>query len=997
MSSPRSIGSSTREGTRIVLREITASLHNLSPISLRLKSGNDSPAAKTAEHEVKVRFAREFADVGAITYATPETLSSASSFQSLNSTFSTKSSNNGVASADSLPHSPNQIVNSSYVNPEISGLDDLILGCAEIQLNSEEDHSCNHSSQDLSQDQTFASATDDLGADRTSEFSLTDSQNGTQIVETDSTAEERSCTPNRTQDYQDRPILLGTVCIRQPLPVALVTNNKQNESLRTQESINESFKTQESSKSQQSVNESLKNQETVYESLKYESISGSLKTQESINQSISPNKSADDSHGTSSSVNNVDDVSLPRPSPEETNLNSTVSLSLNEEISDICQQEQRTSLANNSTEASPLILNVPNSALNSFESSGREEYSLPGISTLAEQVEGLSLPSIPTLSSFTVTDSSGSNENDSREEKDVKNLLPRSSSPVLLDGSPASSQDALRGSPIRELLTKNSLLEATSPSVYHAASDEENCTNDTAVVRPKTPEVQQNLEQTSVHETESSNIAAKKVELSPPKKGSLNVSSSRKEEVRNDELSKSSDTKRVDCVEKVESIDLAKVKKEEEDNEEKLDRTLTLQDISLNAESGLDLDHYTDFQPQRQSTSLDTLSIQQPNFEDLKSAAAEEVANDIFKASLEFSNETDHFVSATSELFQDPKCFDFLIAHGNSKKNTINRLRAESLYVKFDPLVSDTSMLPQGNAQPMNEEQNGKSENAPTDITSPKCNPAIAAIDRLLYFSPISTRTVQKMEEPREKIEQPAEEPKSETPLIIDINMSKELELVKTTVLQLEEELKKQKKEYEVELEKQKNSFQEKMNKMQAQLAQEVKSKSQMTVVVEEYEKSISRLLTEKERDRTNFEQEKAKLQEELQATNVHLTNTEAAFNDVHQKYERLKGVVSAYKNNESVLQESIKENMETIKDLETRYDQLKNHAMAQLEKANFDLDAMRKQHEDETVKLHAMLRKAELKSNSLAELVEQKTKENKELTQILDEVIARVGHQNAE
>lgn len=104
-------------------------------------------------------------------------------------------------------------------------------------------------------------------------------------------------------------------------------------------------------------------------------------------------------------------------------------------------------------------------------------------------------------------------------------------------------------------------------------------------------------------------------------------------------------------------------------------------------------------------------------------------------------------------------------------------------------------------------------------------------------------------------------------------------------------------------------------------------------VVVEEYEKSISRLLTERERDRTNFEQEKAKLQEELQTTNVHLANTEAAFNDVHQKYERLKGVVSAYKNNETVLKESIQENMETIKSLEMRYDQLKNHAMIQLEK----------------------------------------------------------------
>lgn len=59
--------------------------------------------------------------------------------------------------------------------------------------------------------------------------------------------------------------------------------------------------------------------------------------------------------------------------------------------------------------------------------------------------------------------------------------------------------------------------------------------------------------------------------------------------------------------------------------------------------------------------------------------------------------------------------------------------------------------------------------------------------------------------------------------------MSKELELVRTTVLQLEEELEKQKKEYEAELEKQKNAFQEKFNKLQAQMAQEIKSKSQMT------------------------------------------------------------------------------------------------------------------------------------------------------------------------
>lgn len=59
--------------------------------------------------------------------------------------------------------------------------------------------------------------------------------------------------------------------------------------------------------------------------------------------------------------------------------------------------------------------------------------------------------------------------------------------------------------------------------------------------------------------------------------------------------------------------------------------------------------------------------------------------------------------------------------------------------------------------------------------------------------------------------------------------MTKELELVRSTVLQLEEELEKQKREHEAELERQKVAFQEKTNKLQAQMAQEVKTKTQLT------------------------------------------------------------------------------------------------------------------------------------------------------------------------
>lgn len=61
-------------------------------------------------------------------------------------------------------------------------------------------------------------------------------------------------------------------------------------------------------------------------------------------------------------------------------------------------------------------------------------------------------------------------------------------------------------------------------------------------------------------------------------------------------------------------------------------------------------------------------------------------------------------------------------------------------------------MLPQGNAQPLNEEQNGKDESSLTNVGTPKRNPAIAAIDRLLFYSPLPSGTVvQKLEEAQEK------------------------------------------------------------------------------------------------------------------------------------------------------------------------------------------------------------------------------------------------------
>ena len=59
-------------------------------------------------------------------------------------------------------------------------------------------------------------------------------------------------------------------------------------------------------------------------------------------------------------------------------------------------------------------------------------------------------------------------------------------------------------------------------------------------------------------------------------------------------------------------------------------------------------------------------------------------------------------------------------------------------------------MSTQENIQYIKEKQNDKNE-CITNIDTPKRNPAIAAIDRLLFYSPISTNMTPKINELQEK------------------------------------------------------------------------------------------------------------------------------------------------------------------------------------------------------------------------------------------------------
>lgn len=89
------------------------------------------------------------------------------------------------------------------------------------------------------------------------------------------------------------------------------------------------------------------------------------------------------------------------------------------------------------------------------------------------------------------------------------------------------------------------------------------------------------------------------------------------------------------------------VAKKEKSIDESLDRTLTLQEFDVDfATASNDEDQYLNFKPQRQSTTL-TLPTEKSSFEEFKSTA-EEVTNDLLNSSLELVEEANTFVSATS-------------------------------------------------------------------------------------------------------------------------------------------------------------------------------------------------------------------------------------------------------------------------------------------------------------------------------------------------------------
>ena len=167
------------------------------------------------------------------------------------------------------------------------------------------------------------------------------------------------------------------------------------------------------------------------------------------------------------------------------------------------------------------------------------------------------------------------------------------------------------------------------------------------------------------------------------------------------------------------------------------------------------------------------------------------------------------------------------------------------------------------------------------------------------------------------------------------------------------------------------------LDKLRRELKVKRDSEDQMRQVLKEYEKTISDLISEKENEKKRMDLDiQGAISEKNQAIED-LHNVEAAFSDVHRKYERTKQVVEGFKKNEEELKQFVEEYKDKLRMSDQKYNMLKTHAEDKLEEANGEIEKIARVQDAEKAKLNALVQKSEMKVRNLERTVAQKTKEN--------------------
>ncbi|XP_009998540.1 PREDICTED: transforming acidic coiled-coil-containing protein 3 [Chaetura pelagica] len=352
------------------------------------------------------------------------------------------------------------------------------------------------------------------------------------------------------------------------------------------------------------------------------------------------------------------------------------------------------------------------------------------------------------------------------------------------------------------------------------------------------------------------------------------------------------------------------------------------------------------------------------------------------------NTESEEQFRPSSEVLGMDMEIDYLEQFGSSSFKE-SALRKQSLYLKFDPLLRDSPRNP----------ISGAVETNMNIMTTPLQHGPVADLSKLF----------KEAEKPAESL--PDEEKPKGLDLLGTFTTSDTVSLIPdslasadglfpqtastdTVVDAIIDVLKYSQKDMDAAVELVKREVQEKQLESQEwkkkydKLHMEYK---EMGKIIAEFEGTITQMMEDAQKQKELSKKEMQKMVEEKQQAISDLNCMEKSFSELFKRYEKQKDVLEGYRKNEEALKKCVEEYLARIKKEEQRYQTLKAHAEEKLQQANEEIAQVRSKAKSETAALQASLRKEQMRIQSLERSLEQKTKENDELTKICDDLILKM------
>ncbi|XP_071413071.1 transforming acidic coiled-coil-containing protein 3 isoform X2 [Pithys albifrons albifrons] len=340
--------------------------------------------------------------------------------------------------------------------------------------------------------------------------------------------------------------------------------------------------------------------------------------------------------------------------------------------------------------------------------------------------------------------------------------------------------------------------------------------------------------------------------------------------------------------------------------------------------------------------------------------------------------EPEEFFRPSSEVLGMGIEIDYLEQFGTSSFKE-SALRKQSLYLKFDPLLRDSPRKPYQKLLEINE----------NIIPAPPQHGPVADVSKLLEEPEKPLVSLQTEEKPK-GLDLLGTFTTSDTGPLIPNSLSGDVPPVPSTDTAVDaiiDVLKYSQKDMDAVVQEKELETQEwktKYNKLYMEY-------QEMGKIVAEFEQTITQVMEDSQKQKEISKKEMQKLAKEKQQALSDLDSMEKSFSELFKRLEKQKEALEGYHRNEELLKKCAEDYLARIKTEEQRYQALKAHAEEKLQKANEEIAHVRSKADSEAAALQATLRKEQMRNQSLERSLEQKTKENEELTKICDDLISKI------